>query len=246
MLRSATADLRDAKITRTPNGDWMLSGAGAFHPPSPAKHQSYAWFSKDAVTWSDPVPIGHPDLWLWRTTWHKGTAWSIGYGTAGDEFVRLYRSVDGRHFETVIPRLVDREYPNEHALVFLPDDTALCLLRRDGRPGHALLGRSPPPYTTWTWNDTGIRFGGPQALRLPDGRVIAAGRVHRDGSTPRTALAWIDPAHLTLETCFTLPSGGDTSYPGLVFHEGLLWISYYSSHEGRTSIYLARLRLARQ
>ncbi|MEK8105428.1 hypothetical protein NKG94_10170 [Micromonospora sp. M12] len=29
-----------------------------------------------------------------------------------------------------------------------------------------------------------------------------------------------------------LPSGGDTSYPGLVWHDDLLWVSYYSSHEG--------------
>ena len=35
----------------------------------------------------------------------------------------------------------------------------------------------------------------------------------------------------------------DTSYPGLVWHEGQLWVSYYSSHEGKTSIYLARVRL---
>ena len=41
----------------------------------------------------------------------------------------------------------------------------------------------------------------------------------------------------------TLPSRGDTSYPGLVFHEGLLWVSYYSSHEGKTSVYLARISL---
>jgi len=26
-------------------------------------------------------------------------------------------------------------------------------------------------------------------------------------------------------------------------HEGLLWVSYYSSHEGKTSIYLAKVRL---
>ena len=40
-----------------------------------------------------------------------------------------------------------------------------------------------------------------------------------------------------------LPSGGDTSYAGLVWHDGLLWVSYYSSHEGKTSIYLAKVRL---
>ncbi|MBX3731392.1 MAG: hypothetical protein KF791_02220 [Verrucomicrobiae bacterium] len=41
-----------------------------------------------------------------------------------------------------------------------------------------------------------------------------------------------------------LPSGGDTSYAGMVPHEDLLWVSYYSSHEGRTSIYLAKVRLS--
>ena len=37
--------------------------------------------------------------------------------------------------------------------------------------------------------------------------------------------------------------GGDTSYPGPVLHEGLLWVSYYSGHEGKVSIYLAQVEL---
>jgi hypothetical protein len=41
----------------------------------------------------------------------------------------------------------------------------------------------------------------------------------------------------------TLPSGGDTSYSAFGWHEGLLWVSYYSSHEGKTAIYLAKVRL---
>ena len=45
------------------------------------------------------------------------------------------------------------------------------------------------------------------------------------------------------EPALTLPSGGDTSYAGLVWHDGLLWVSYYSSHEGKSSIYLARVKL---
>jgi hypothetical protein len=46
-----------------------------------------------------------------------------------------------------------------------------------------------------------------------------------------------------LEEIVSVPSGGDTSYPGLVWDDGMVWMSYYSSHEGRTSVYLARLRL---
>jgi hypothetical protein len=45
-----------------------------------------------------------------------------------------------------------------------------------------------------------------------------------------------------LRPVLTLPSGGDCSYPGMVWHRGLVWVSYYSSHEGKTSIYLAKVR----
>jgi hypothetical protein len=29
----------------------------------------------------------------------------------------------------------------------------------------------------------------------------------------------------------------------MVWHDGTLWLSYYASHEGKTSIYLARVKL---
>jgi hypothetical protein len=78
-------------------------------------------------------------------------------------------------------------------------------------------------------------------LRLPDGRLLAAVRLY-DGRT-RTSLCWVDRASGRLEEALVLPSGGDSSYPGLVWHDGLLWVSYYSSHEGKSSIYLAKVKL---
>ena len=45
------------------------------------------------------------------------------------------------------------------------------------------------------------------------------------------------------EPALTLPSGGDTSYAGMVWHEGQLWVSYYASHEGKTAIDLARVKV---
>jgi len=47
----------------------------------------------------------------------------------------------------------------------------------------------------------------------------------------------------TLKEALRLPSGGDTSYAGLVWHDDLLWVSYYASHEGKTSIYLAKVKV---
>jgi hypothetical protein len=244
LLTSPTGDLRDAKITITPQGELMLSGAAALHEPAPAKHQSLAWFSTDGKSWSSPVVIGDTNQWLWRTTWHKRTAYSIGYDTVGGKCIRLYSSKDGRRFDTLVPRLFDQGDPNETSIVFLPDDTALCLLRRDGDPGSGQLGSAKPPYTKWQWKDLDVKIGGPHLLRLPDGRLVAAVRLY-DGAV-RTSLMWLDAEAGKLTEFLKLPSGGDTSYAGLVWHTGLLWVSYYSSHEGKTSIYLAKVRLPKK
>jgi len=105
----------------------------------------------------------------------------------------------------------------------------------------AQLGTSKPPYKDWQWRDLNSRIGGPNMLQLPDGRILAVTRLYNGGT--RTSLSWLDVANGKLTEVLKLPSRGDTSYAGLVLHNDLLWISYYSSHEGRTSIYLARVTI---
>lgn len=239
LLASALADLRDPKLTITPDGRFMICCGGALHDPVSHTHRSYILFSSDGRHWEPPIPVADPDFWLWRVSWHKGTCYGVAYASGSAKSVRLYRSDDGQHFETLVETLHDQEYPNETSMVFLPDDTALCLLRRD--PAHGLLGRARPPYTNWTWRDAGCRIGGPHMLRLADGRLIAGVRLY--DPRIRTSLCWVNPATGTLTEFLELPSGGDTSYGGLVWHDGLLWVSYYSSHEAGTAIYLAQAAL---
>lgn len=78
-------------------------------------------------------------------------------------------------------------------------------------------------------------------ILLPDGRLVAVVRLY--DKKVRTALCWVDPKAGTIKEFLALPSGGDTSYAGIVFKDGLLWISYYSSHEGKTSIYFAKVKI---
>jgi hypothetical protein len=241
LITSTNADLRDAKITVTPDNLLMLSGAGALHQPAEFKHQSLAWFSKDGTEWSEAVKIGEPNFWLWRVTWQAKTAYSIGYDTTAEKFIRLYSSKDGRRFDPLVARLFDHGSPNETSLIFQPDDRCLCLLRRDGNSGSGQLGVANPPYTNWVWKDLGIKIGGPHMRSLPDGRIVAAVRLY--DSAVRTSLMWLDAEAGKLTEFLKLPSGGDTSYAGLVWHEKVLWVSYYSSHEGKTSIYLAKVGL---
>lgn len=252
-VQSARGDLRDAKLSVTPDGRLMLSGAAALNPSTPHRHQSMAWFSKDGAVWSEEHPVGDPDFWLWRVTWHKGTAYSLGYSTQVNRnlrTLRLYRSSGGQRFETLVENMGIRNSPGESTIRFEKDGTAVCLLRRDPYTGNppipveaatAMLGTAKAPYTQWEWKDIGMRIGGPNFITVPGGRHVAAVRLH-DGKV-RTALCWLDVNNARLEEFLTLPSSGDSSYAGLVMHGGRLWVSYYSSHEERTSIYVAEVSL---
>lgn len=239
LLEDERGDLRDAKITLTPGGKLQLTGAVALTDGGPVRHRSRVWFSEDGETWDAGTDVADPNFWLWRVTWRKDLALGVAYQTGGTRSVRLYSSEDGRRFETLVEDLGVKGYPNEGSIIFGKDGEALCLLRRDPDPG--LLGSARPPYREWTWKSVGTRIGGPHLIRLPDGRLVAATRLY-DGKV-RTSLSWLDPETGKLTEFLKLPSGGDTSYPGLVWHEGKLVVSYYSSHEGKTSIYLATVEI---
>jgi len=241
LLSDPAADLRDPKLSISKNQRLMLNAAAALHPGAEFKHQSVAWLSRDGVVWDSPLKIGEPNLWLWRVVWHRGIAYGIGYDTIAARFIRLYSSKDGIQYRSLVPTLFENGRPNESALVFLPDKSCLCLLRREGGSSSAQFGVSRPPYLQWAWKDLGMRIGGPQLIRLPDGRLIAGGRLYEGGA--RMSLMWLDVSEGRLTEALKLPSGGDCSYPGMVWHKSLLWISYYSSHEGKASIYLAKVRL---
>jgi hypothetical protein len=234
-------DLRDPKISTTPAGVLMINAAAAYDPSAPIRHQSLSWFSEDGNKWSDAQKIGDPNFWLWRVVWQRNIAYSVGYSTIEPLIARLYSSSDGRIFNILADNLFAEDFPNEAAIAFSRDGTAVCMLRRDAGKASAQLGLARAPYLDWSWKDLGVRIGGPQLLYLPNGRIVAA--VRRYGKTPWTSLNWLDLTEGKLSEFLALPSGGDTSYAGLCWHEDMLWISYYSSHEQRTSIYLAKVKV---
>lgn len=240
LLTSKTADLRDPKLTITPDGRLQMTAAAALHDRKRQSHQTLTWFSSDGKDWGEAIEIGDPDYWLWRVTWHGKKAYGVSYAVGKQRQARLHGSDDGQRFTSLVPALHTEGFPNEATLLFQPDGTALCLLRRDGKGANGLLGTAAAPYREWKWQDVGARIGGPNLIRLPDGRLVAVVRLY--DRKVRTAVCTLDPKTGQLTEHRTLPSGGDTSYAGLAWHENELWVSYYSSHEGKTAIYLARLR----
>lgn len=239
LIRSNDGDLRDPHISITPKGEMMLIAAAALKPGAKARHQTFAWFSKDGKSWSEPTPIGDPDLWLWRVVWnHNKEAFGLAYTTTGATPNRIYRSTDGRHFESLGDAPSECGV-NETGVVFTKNGTRYVLERREQCDKTAALWTTTKQGSTE--KSLNARIGGPVLIQLPDGRLLGAGRLH--DNRVRTSLFWLNPSDATVQEIATLPSGGDTSYPGLVYHKGILYISYYSSHEGKTAIYFAKFKL---
>ncbi|MEX0793407.1 MAG: sialidase family protein [Pirellulaceae bacterium] len=238
-LEDPRGDIRDAKFGILPDGRLMMLTAIQMFDTSKQRHQSLAWYTKDLKTWEGPHDLGDPDIWTWGIQFHEGTGYSIGYRTANPKFARLYATQDGKEFETLVEDLeIKSPYPNESSIVFDQDHTAYCLLRCSGP---AQFGTAKPPYTDWTWKVMNAPVGGPELIQLPDGRFLGGGRLY-DGKQ-RTSLFWIDPETAQLTEALKLPSGGDTSYPGFVLKDDILHVSYYSSHEGKSNIYFAQVKI---
>ncbi|MBN2022201.1 MAG: exo-alpha-sialidase [Pirellulales bacterium] len=237
-------DARDAKLNVAPDGRLMLNTAVA---PLKSIHerQSLVWFSPDGEDWTDgPHAIGETNWWLWGVCVHPGgKVYGAGYGptTTHPRTARLYRGADGIAYKTLVPTFTSDPETNETAILFRKDGSAVALVRQDTGEERSLVGTASGDYTKWTFKALDKRVGGPELIELPDGTLLACTRLH--APAVRTSLSWIDPEAGRIVELLKLPSGGDTSYPGLVWHEGLLWVSYYSSHEGRTSIYLAKVRV---
>ncbi len=243
LLEEEGIDLRDPKLSITPDNRLMVvMGGSVYRNDELVGRQPRVSFSGDGTNWTAPQRVLSEGDWLWRVTWNDGVAYGVSYNINSGEplewRLNLYRSTDGINYEPVTKFEIP-ERPNETTLRFLPDDTMVALVRREAGSKMCWIGTSQPPYTDWSWTETDYQCGGPNFIQIPDGSLWAAGRYYPGGA--KTVLARMTTT--SYEPVLTLPSGGDTSYPGLVWHDGILWMSYYSSHEEKTSIYLAKIAL---
>lgn len=250
LIAYENVDLRDPKFSITPNGQLMLLMGGTHITDEGERlfNQTYVTFSRDGKEWNTLTPILPPFEWLWRVTWHQGEAYGVSYRFSqpldrdSEWIVTLWRSNDGVNFLPVTFFQIPG-YPNETTIRFAPDNEIILLVRREeAKKGLAWLGSSYPPYEDWLWKELPYHLGGPNFIILPNNQMWAAGRLVLHsfyGSFYKTALCLLTEKSLT--PLLILPSGGDCSYPGMIFHEDFLYMSYYSSHEGNTNIYLAKV-----
>lgn len=247
-------DLRDPKFCPTKEDRLVIVAGGSVYNGGTTLlgRRPHVLTSTDGKNWSPPDKVLAEGDWLWRTLLHPtekkyyGTAYNIYPNTGGPKeepewSLKLYTSQDSKAWSLNAP-LEIKGRPNETTIRVLKDGSMMALVRREAAGSNkGMIGVSPAPYRSWTWKELAVPLGGPNFIELPDGRLIAGSRGF--GKTPGPHMVLFQMTKDALTPILELPSGGDCSYPGMVYHESHLYVSYYSTHEGKTSIYMAKVKI---
>ncbi|WP_034256538.1 hypothetical protein [Arenibacter latericius] len=258
-LNIKNLDLRDPKLSVTPDGRIMVIMAGARFNSDNLVNDLYPMVSfsnQRGEDFEDPTKVVlDPNInpskdWLWRVTWNNNVGYGINYQLKENSrdwskldkdawLLYLLKSNDGKSFESVSQLDIDH-LPNESTIRFDKNGTMYVLVRRESAGKLGVLAKSSYPYTNWSYTNLDFRLGGPNFLFLNDNNLVIGTRNYIKKASTSLLVTNLDGKVLKK---IELPSGGDTSYPGMLVHDEKLWVSYYSNHEGNSSIYLAQVPL---
>ena len=249
LLDKPGLDLRDPKLSITPDGRIMvIIGGSVYDGKTRLDMRPQVSFSDHSgSSFSSPIEVhihpenGRKNSWIWRVTWNEGT----GYGTRvqikdqNSWSVSIDKTTDGSHFEEVSKLDVDG-LPNESTIRFDDNNKMYVMVRREGGDKMGMLAKSKSPYTDWEYEKLDFQLGGPNFLFLNKNKLVMGTRKYTDERKTQILMTDLDG---NVKKTFVLPSGGDTSYPGMLIFNDQLWISYYSSHEEGSNIYLTKIPL---
>ena len=274
------SDLRDPKISILSDNSLLLSAYSRTKEVDIAGNETTVsrntfWSSSDGNYWQHEGYFATPFHWCWRLTIAEPLIYSIAYERK-TENLYLYRGRDLRAM-TLNPEPIlskaehNLGYPNESDLCFVEYENktqALAIVRRDADSYSTQIGRSFPPYNTWTWQELPIYLASPRVILWRKNSLLIAARYEHTALTPlsiqqqqsmqyygsgnekleytneelKTGLFTLDLNTNTLNLLLSLPSADDNGYPGVVVSENECWVSYYSTPDkGRTQVYIASI-----
>jgi hypothetical protein len=252
LLKKEGVDLRDPKLSVTPKGQLMIIIGGSVYENGKllGRNPHVSFSDKSGQSFSEPEKVKvSKDLenwgsWFWRVTWHNGVGYAIDYQIGPEErkeptAMYLVKTKNGKKFEKVSEIKLDG-FPNEATVRFDKNGTLYAMIRREIGDQVGIWAKSEAPYTNWQFQKMDVRLGGPNFIFTDNEEVIAGTRMYQ----PKvyTALMKGNKAG-EFKEIVQYTSSGDTSYPGLVIHNDALWVSYYSSHEGKSAIYISEIPL---
>ncbi|EPR66593.1 putative protein-signal peptide prediction [Cyclobacterium qasimii M12-11B] len=244
LLEEEDRDVREARLSITPEGRIMvLTAVGVYddgykilYPMvsfSDTKGEGFSSLEKASIDMEPSLD------WIWSLTWHN----NIGYGIVYRNYnaareVHLLKTTDGINFNHVAQLPIDGG-PNESTIRFDENGKMYVLVRREDGDKMGVLAKSEAPYTDWTTKKLTKRLGGPNFLFLDKNTLVMGTRDYR--KTGAKTVIYLTDLEGNINKTMEVPSGGDTSYPGMVIYKKKLWFVYYSSHEEKTSIYLTKI-----
>ena len=230
-------------------GTWLMPDPGT--PMNLNDHLGYGIWTEDGNRWNGPQFLeGTYGHYIWRAAVWGERVFLCGRRRRGfqvsieaeerPESIESAMLVSDNGFVWSFKTLFAEQYGDETAFVFEEDGSILALVR-DGDSKRARVCRAKAPWNEWTRASLKCNVGGPLLVQWGDNYLVGGRQPNAEGTATMT-LSWL--VDDTLKQAAVLPSGGDCSYPGFVpINNGRGLLSYYSSHEGPTSIYLAKLNL---
>ena len=230
-------------------GTWLLPEEG--QPLNLNDNVGYGAWTDDGANWSGPHLLeGTYGHFIWRAAGHGDCAYlcarrrrSFQAGIESEQEPLTIESAMLESDDGTVWRFrafFAEDCGDETAFLF-EDDGSILAIARDGDGKRARVCRSFPPWEAWTRTPLDRNVGGPMIVRWGR-RYLVGGRKSNAVGGPSMALSWLVDDQLI--EVVALPSGGDCSYPGFVeLDDEHALLSYYSSHEGRTSIYITELSL---
>ncbi len=206
---------------------------------------SYVTFTEDGKQWSEPQAVYEPTYILWKPVAHGGRFFATAHVKSRDgasRNVHLITSENGLDWKKV-SQIRGGNWESETTIHFVADDRIVAFLRQKYGSPQASLLYSTAPFAEWTERPAPqIHFSGHSAYTF-NGVHYLLSRTYQSGrESPGTIIYTFGDDGQLAPYC-RLPSGGDCSYPAAVQIGQQMLVSYYSTHEGSTNVYLARVPL---
>jgi len=232
----AVKDDRDPQFVVTENRLFLYSPG-----MNGAALDTWLTYTDDGKTWSAPRKVYEPQFIIWKPCIHDGVFYAAAHkkdetgGGKGRE-VRLVKSADGIEWQTV-STIRAGNWESETTLFFDAKHHATAFLRQKYGSPQAQILESDPPYAAWSARPADVpHFSGHSVHTFRGVTYLLTRTTVAKGGFGATIYTFADGK---LTRYCDLPAGGDCAYLEAVEDSPNMLVSYYSTHEGSTNIYLA-------
>jgi hypothetical protein len=267
LIEMEETDLRDPSFQITSEGQLQCIVNGIFYNGGKLQARPFVLFMDDKngqftkpnpVIFDSNIACTGKDI-IWKGDWYNNIGYFVVYHFTDwnklDWIADIIKTEDGLFYSLVARITIPNDNPSETSIHIDKAGVAHILVRCDGKHKTAMYGKFKLPYDMNRHEklyDTSIRMGGQDFVFLSEKNILICSRVYEYDTTDAqkhnyyTALLILNTDDGTTREILRLPSGGDTSYAGLVLDNDTLYIAYYSSHEqNKAAIYFTKIALKR-